>query len=109
MVAAMLRPRGFRVLTAVSGKEAKALAGANGQIDLLLTDLEMPEMRGDELAAWFRTVRPGMPILFMSSQNVVGAAEVHPFLPKPFRAETLIRTVRAVLNNHSARAAETAP
>ena len=102
MIAAMLRPRGYRVLTAASGEEAQALARENAGIDLLLTDLEMPEMRGDELAAWFRVTTPETRVLFMSSQRVVNApAPIH-FLEKPFSAHGLVTKVRDVLNHNSA-------
>ncbi len=108
VIAGMLRPRGYRVLTASSGEEAKALARENATIDLLLTDVEMPEMRGDELATWFRAATPETRILFMSSQNVVSApAPVH-FLEKPFSADGLVTKVREVLNHNSAPFAETA-
>ncbi len=108
LIAAMLRPRGYHVLTASSGEEAQALARANAGIDLLLTDIEMPRMRGDELAAWFRVTTPLTRILFMSSQRVVSApAPVH-FLKKPFSGHGLMTKVRDVLNHNSAPFAETA-
>ena len=102
MISAMLRPRGYRVLTASSGQQAKALARENAKIDLLLTDMEMPEMRGDELAAWFRTAKPATRILFMSSQPAFRKElEPSPFLEKPFRTEELINKVRDILNHYS--------
>lgn len=103
VIAAMLRPRGYRVLTASSGEEAKALAGENARIDLLLTDLEMPEMRGDELALWFRAATPETRILFMSSERpVLQVLEPFHFLHKPLSAEALVSKVREVLNHSSA-------
>ena len=109
VIAGMLRPRGYRVLTASSGEEAKALARENARIDLLLTDLEMPEMCGDELALWFRAATPETRILFMSSQRpVLQAIEPFHFLRKPLNAEALISKVREVLNHSSALFAETA-
>ena len=108
MIAALLRPRGYSVLTASSGAQAQALARENARIDLLLTDIEMPEMRGDELAAWFRVTTPETRILFMSSQRGVSApAPIH-FLEKPFSANGLVTKVREVLNQNSAPIAETA-
>ena len=109
VIAGMLRPRGYRVLTASSGEEAKALARENAGIDLLLTDLEMPEMRGDELALWFRAATPETRILFMSSQRpVLQALEPFHFLRKPLNADALISKVREVLNHNSAPFAEPA-
>jgi CheY-like chemotaxis protein len=109
MISGILRPRGYRVLTASSGEQAKALARENTKIALLLTDIEMPEMRGDELAAWFRAVKTETRILFMSSQPAASQAhDPSHFLQKPFRAEALISKVREVLNQTSVPSAETA-
>jgi len=103
MIAAMLRPFGFHVLMATNGEEAKALASQTARIDLLLTDIEMPEMRGDELAAWFRAAKAGTPVLFMSSQCATPPVfDPFHFLQKPFRAETLLSKVREVLSHTSA-------
>lgn len=109
MFAVVLRPRGYHVLTASSCEEAKALARENARIDVLLTDIEMPQMRGDELALWFRAARPETRVLFMSSQTSVREAfdSVH-FLQKPFRAEALVSKVREVLNHSSVPSAEPA-
>lgn len=110
MISSILRPRGYRVLTASSGEQAKALARQNAKIDLLLTDIEMPEIRGDELAAWFRVARAGTPVLFMSSQRAaLQSVEPLPTLQKPFRAETLISKVRDILEPNSAPAVDSPP
>jgi two-component system, cell cycle sensor histidine kinase and response regulator CckA len=98
MTAAMLRSQGYRVIIATSGEEAQVLAEESPRIDLLLTDIEMPHMRGDELAAWFRAVRAETRILLMSSQR---SAHALPFLRKPFGLETLIGKVHEVLNHQS--------
>lgn len=109
MISAFLLPCGYRVLTASSGREAKALAEANARIDLLLTDIEMPEMRGDELAAWFCGARAETRILFMSSEpSFRMALDPFHFLLKPFHVETLVSKVREVLHHHSASTTETA-
>lgn len=69
VVAAMLRPCGYHVLVASSGEEASAIAAREDEtIDLLLTDIEMPQMCGDELADSFRAQKPMTPVLFMSCQ-----------------------------------------
>lgn len=110
MISAALRPRGYRVLTASNGREAQALAQKHAKIDLLLTDIEMPEMRGDELAGWFRAAHGGTQILFMSSQRTAREAlgPAH-FLQKPFRAEALLSKVHEILDQPSAISAKTTP
>lgn len=111
MTASILRGSGFRVLTACSGESARRLLLINcdAEIDLLLTDIEMPEMRGEELAEWFRSQHPRARILFMSNQLLGERDASRPnFLQKPFRAETLISKVRELLNPISAPPAEAA-
>jgi CheY-like chemotaxis protein len=107
ITAAMLRSCGYRVLTASSGEEAKALARETARIDLLLTDIEMPQMRGDELAEWFRVAKPETRILFASSQSAPSQAlQPFHFLQKPFHVEALIGKVREALNESCACSAE---
>lgn len=82
----LLETRGYRVLTASSSHEALAVLGDSetGGIDLLLCDLLMPEMDGNELVRRARVVRPGVPTLMISgtvSQFDRGSA-ADAFLPK---------------------------
>jgi CheY-like chemotaxis protein len=100
-VAALLLSRfGYRVLTATNGEQAKRIARET-HIDLLLTDVEMPGMLGDELAAWFRATRPQTAIIFMSG-NPMQLRRLQPchFVEKPFiHLDTLVKEVREVLNH----------
>jgi CheY-like chemotaxis protein len=100
-VAALLLGRcGYRVLTATSGEQAKQVAREH-DIDLLLTDVEMPGMQGDELAAWFRATRPRTQVVFMSGNpaQLRGLQPCH-FVEKPFiHLDALVKEVREVLNN----------
>jgi CheY-like chemotaxis protein len=85
---------GYHVLTAQSAADAVRLARHTPRIDLLLSDLEMPRMRGDELAARFLRLHPSAPILFVSSAD--GPVEAVPpfeFLAKPFTVAELRRAV----------------
>lgn len=93
---------GYHVLSAGSGEEALALARAHrGGIDLLISDLSMPDMNGRELATALRAIRPGIAVLFLSGQRPVHApgspASDEPFLQKPFTVEELTAKVREVL------------
>ena len=109
ITAAMLRSRGYKVLTASSGDEAKALVNDKNRIDLLLTDLEMPEMRGDELADWFRGASPETRILFMTCERArVGAPDSKQYLEKPFRMEALFEKVRTALDGNQPAVPEAA-
>ena len=72
-----------------------------GVIDLLLTDVIMPHMVGKEVAEKVRTLRPGLPVLFMSgyAQPVLGSTlgEEITLLEKPFSEKLLLAKVRDVL------------
>jgi CheY-like chemotaxis protein len=82
----LLETRGYRVLTALTSQEALEIAeGAlPGAIDLLLCDLVMPQMDGNELIRRIKRVHPALPSLLVSgtvsSFDRAAAADV--FLPK---------------------------
>ena len=96
---------GYTVLPAEAPDAAIALAGKHaGAIHLLLTDVIMPGMSGRDLAVYFRTLRPGLPCLYMSgytadviAQTDVLEAEVE-LLVKPFSRDTLAQKVRETLD-----------
>jgi signal transduction histidine kinase/ActR/RegA family two-component response regulator len=106
LAAGILRKFGYRVLEARMAREAIAVATAeHGPVDLLLTDVVMPEMAGPVLAEKLVAMRPGLHVLFMSGHTgdaivrhglVEGGAA---FLQKPFIPEVLARCVRKVLDD----------
>ncbi len=96
---------GYIVLEAKNGTEALALARTyNGVIDLMITDVVMPQMGGARLAAELASDRPEMRVLFVSGYaegtfQHHGAIDVTTrFLQKPFSLKTLARKVREVLD-----------
>jgi two-component system cell cycle sensor histidine kinase/response regulator CckA len=95
---------GYTVLEARHGVDALRLLDAPRPVDLVLTDLVMPEMGGRELIAELRTRRPGLPILALSGYDERAAlrGEALPagvrFLEKPFTVDGLLHSVRAVLD-----------
>ena len=100
----MLVGLGYTVVTADSARAALDVCARPGlRIDLLLSDIVMPEMRGPELGERLRAARPGLQVLFMSgyaSGQVAGAdlsAESVGFIQKPFTMTELARTVERVL------------
>ncbi|MDR3402340.1 MAG: response regulator [Chthoniobacter sp.] len=94
---------GYHVLTATRAPEALRLARHATGIDLLISNVEMPEMRGDELARRFCMLHPATPVVFISSFEgrieVTGQYEV---LPKPFTVAELRGAVSAALRNRPA-------
>jgi CheY-like chemotaxis protein len=100
----LLERAGFRVLEAGDPAEALAVARAfAGPIDLLLTDVVMPGMNGNQLAVHLWEERPGIRVLFMSGYSQDDAVRWgvtgpgHAFVEKPFSATTLPRAVEAAL------------
>lgn len=100
-----LKQYGYNVLSANTCSIAEAMARENsGQIDLLLTDVIMPEMNGKELAEKLSDVCPKMKVLYMSGYTADIIAnkgviyEDTNFIQKPFGSKTLAAKVRQVLN-----------
>jgi CheY-like chemotaxis protein len=95
---------GYRVLTARHGAEALALAETHpGTIDLLLTDVVMPQMLGHEVAQRFVELRPGSKVLFMSgyAQPLVDARyQIDPvaLVQKPFTEPVVLTKIRQTLD-----------
>jgi PAS domain S-box-containing protein len=95
---------GYTVLDAGTPRDAlEMLARHDGTVDLLLTDVVLPEMNGPQLATRVETLRPGIRVLFMSGytddavfrHGVLG--ESAHFLPKPFAPAALKKKIREVL------------
>ncbi|MFO0727700.1 MAG: ATP-binding protein [Myxococcota bacterium] len=91
----ILRHAGYRVTEARNGREAMNIARAE-DIDLLLSDMVMPEVGGARLAAELRPGHPGMRVLFMSGYSLE-LAEGMACIEKPFSPAALLERVRTVL------------
>lgn len=105
LVREFLEKKGYTVLHAGDGSEALQMTREyKNSIHLLLTDVVMPNVGGQELAKRLTQVRPHMKVLFMSgypdhgtwsSELVDASAEV---LQKPFPLDTLNRKIRSLLD-----------
>jgi CheY-like chemotaxis protein len=100
----LLARQGYRVLEASSGRSALTLAREHRErIDLLLTDVVMPQMSGPDLAKAVRSSHPEIRVLFMSGYtdtavNLQGTLPPGtPFVQKPFTSGGLQRRVREAL------------
>ncbi len=94
---------GYRVLSAASGAEALRTAIAfDGTIDVLLSDVVMPGMKGPELAARVRALRPSVRVLLMSgyAADVLTSQDLEhaTLLSKPFSPAQLTRALRGVID-----------
>jgi PAS domain S-box-containing protein len=102
----VLKLCGYQVLEAGNAGEALTRSEKHpATIDLLLTDVVMPQISGRELAERLAPLRPDMKVLFMSGytddavlRHGLESAKV-PFLPKPFTPQSLARKLRAVLDS----------
>ena len=100
LTCAILKEFGYQTLEASQGDEALRLAATyNGPLHLVLTDVVMPGMQGQELANRLKTVRR-TPVLFMSGYAGSMGGQHGPevaYIQKPFTADSLVRKVREVL------------
>jgi CheY-like chemotaxis protein len=101
----MLKRFGFTVYEAADGITAlQIVEQLTGPIDLLLTDVVMPDINGRDLAARFQQLRPHMKVLFMSGYTDDAVVrhgilqEGIAYLQKPFTPTSLVRRVREVLD-----------
>lgn len=88
----LFRSWGYHVLPARNGQEALKIAEEHqGEIDLLVSDVIMPEMHGPELAEKLNAKRPKLKVILVSgySQARIGFQRGWKFVQKPFRPEEL--------------------
>jgi signal transduction histidine kinase len=103
-----LRNKGYKVIEARSGEAALSILGQeNEPIDLLITDVVMPEMDGPALVEEVRSRRPDMKVIFISGyaesafrQQASDGSMLH-FLAKPFSLKQLATKVKDVLEETS--------
>jgi CheY-like chemotaxis protein len=108
MASVALKGYGYTVVGVCNGADALAiLADPSARVDLVVTDVIMPEMSGPEMAAQAVELRPGLPCLFVSGytddtvvRHGILEAEME-FLQKPYTPRSLARKVREVLDRES--------
>ena len=95
---------GYTVLVASSGEEALQAARTHGRIDLLVSDLVMPSMRGRDLGEQLRGEFHGVRALYMSGYTADSAVQRDiidnsvPFIQKPFTPNALLQKIREILS-----------
>jgi len=104
----ILAEQGYEVLTCANGPDAIKLAEKHGgSIDLLLTDVVLPKMLGNEIATRVQALIPGLPVLYMSgyAQAVLGSTlgDEITLLEKPFSEQQLLVKVRSSIDELAAR------
>jgi CheY-like chemotaxis protein len=97
--------RGFRVLTASSGQEAiSTVAAQGGAVQLVITDMAMPDMSGLELARSLYTQFPDLPVLIATGYDLdPGEIDLTPnvveIVRKPYQNRALAERIREILKS----------
>jgi two-component system cell cycle sensor histidine kinase/response regulator CckA len=100
-IAKVLRREGFEILEAGDGQDALGvLQQMSGDVDVLVTDVNMPRMTGIELVEKVKTEFPGVPVVYISGEHLEDRLH-NPsrrvvFLRKPFRPQAMLDAIRAV-------------
>ena len=99
---------GYKVLGAADGKAAQALMRKHGKdVDLVITDLIMPEMNGHQLTEFLRAEYPDISIIFVSgyADDLIENYQMHQenfgFLQKPYSMQQLAQKIREILTKES--------
>jgi PAS domain S-box-containing protein len=104
LAASVLGRQGYTVLKAANGQEALRIVcdRREGPINLVLTDMVMPEMGGKAMAEWLQATNPEIKLLFTSGYTecgLDGAFEADiAYLPKPYTPSALVRKAREVID-----------
>lgn len=94
----LLRSHGHEVIEAAHGEEARSLLASGLIVDLILSDVSMPNIDGIRLAELVSKDHPGLPIILASSSYPPKIAKLPAsFLPKPYSAWELIDAIQAVM------------
>ncbi|MGX0890267.1 PAS domain S-box-containing protein [Pseudomonas sp. ADAK2 TE3594] len=95
----LLEDLGHRVISASSGAQALELLDSEPAIDLVITDMAMPKMNGEQLAQIIRNIRPQLPIILATgyAERLEGLAARLPRLSKPFTQLNLVEIIALVM------------
>ncbi|UCE55673.1 MAG: sigma-54-dependent Fis family transcriptional regulator [Desulfobacterales bacterium] len=103
ILSAVLDEEGFEILTALSGQEALDIQKTS-DVDLILTDMKMPEMDGIELLEHIKVIDPDLPVVMMTAHGTVDKAVeamqkgAYTYILKPFENERLILYVKKAIS-----------
>jgi len=104
-----LKAAGYQVLTAADGEEGMETEQRFGDdIDILVTDVVMPRLRGPELAKRLRRLLPDLKVVYMSGYTEEFSEMLHDayFLQKPFSRDALLRQMQDALKGKPAEQAD---
>ena len=95
----LLEDLGHRVISAVSGAQALKVFDSEQAIDLVITDMAMPQMDGAHLAQAIRSIKPDLPIILATgyAERLEGFATRLPRLSKPFTQLNLVEIIASTM------------
>lgn len=95
----LLEDLGHRVISATSGAQALKAFDSESAIDLVITDMAMPQMNGAQLAQAIRTLKPDLPIILATgyAERLEGFATRLPRLSKPFTQLNLVEIIATAM------------
>ena len=107
----ILEKRGYRVLEAPGGAEGVAMLKDGKPIDLLIADLDMPDMSGEDMVLRIHAARPNLKVLYVTdnierlldARSLVWEGEA--FLDKPFTANALLEAVSLLVTRRTVKTA----
>ncbi|MBU1344885.1 MAG: PAS domain S-box protein [Proteobacteria bacterium] len=101
----VLKNSGYDIIYKTTGKQAlEALNQTPDRFDVVITDLTMPEMTGDVLAAQIKKIRPDLPVILCSGlpeehhDTLLSKYKVDAFIQKPYNKEHLIQAIHKVID-----------
>ena len=104
----VLEAAGYRVMAAATPQKAIELVQSSAPVDLLFTDVVLPQMNGPELAQRLHALQPTMKVLFASgytenaSIHTMGREDAAHFLSKPYTKDQLLGSVRLAIESPQA-------
>lgn len=100
MLGRVLTDEGYKVVAAATGEACLKIA-ATGGIDLVLLDLKMPGIGGEDTLRLLGMAQPALPVVIISAysrQQCAGLAGANALLQKPLDFPTLLATIKSILS-----------
>jgi two-component system NtrC family response regulator len=102
---ALLGPEGYETVTADNGEDALSLIRGS-DLDLVITDMKMPEINGMDLLDETKKIKPELPVILMTAYGTIEMAveamkrHAYDYITKPFKNEELKLTIKKALENY---------
>jgi DNA-binding NtrC family response regulator len=109
VLAEILKDAGFHVLQAETASAAISILDEPAPVDLVFSDVKMPDMDGFELARWVSEHKPELPVIlasgYVGKTNMAHDLHCTEFLKKPFDFDTVIDKIRVTISRRRQKSA----